>query len=273
MVHKVEPMLGFVEVAEGPFLMGSDKKKDAIADGDEQPEREVALPAYFVARYPVTHAQYLAFVEAAGHSRPIAEVDEARPSEWRDGQPPGHLINYPVVLVTWYGTQAYCRWLTQQLRGWEKTPEPLARLLREEGWQVTLPTEAQCGKAARGTDGRIFPWGDEPAPHRADYHDTEIGRISAVGCFPAGASPYGAEDMSGNVWEWCATPWQESYRDYRDDNDPAGDAPRVLRGGAFFSDQRNVRCASRYGFSRSVGARPTLRVRHAGLPLRLRKTP
>ena len=72
-----------------------------------------------------------------------------------------------------------------------------------------------------------------------------IGATSAVGCFPDGASRYGVEDMSGNVWEWCATKWQDSYDDYRDDYDLEGDAPRVLRGGAFISIQGNVRCAFR----------------------------
>jgi formylglycine-generating enzyme required for sulfatase activity len=243
-----EPMLGFVEVPEGLFVMGSDKKKDTMAYEDEQPLREVMLPAYFVARYPVTHAQYLAFVESTGHSPPIAEVDSERPYEWRDGRPPSHLLNHPVVLVTWYDAEGYCRWLTEQLRDWEQTPAPLARLLREEGWQVALPTEAQWEKAARGTDGRIYPWGDEPHSIRANYDDAEVGRTSAVGCFPSGASPYGAEDMSGNVDEWCATKWQESYQDYRDDNDPAGDDLRVLRGGAFDFDQGLVRCAYRYGY-------------------------
>jgi formylglycine-generating enzyme required for sulfatase activity/energy-coupling factor transporter ATP-binding protein EcfA2 len=251
-----EPLLGFVEVPAGPFLMGT--REEDIPTLLEQfggarewyewevPRHEFTLPGYYVARLPVTHAQYLAFVSDTGHRPPTAETDSERPYEWRDGQPPPHLLNAPVVLVTWYDAQAYCSWLTEQLRAWEGTPEPVASLLREETWVVRLPTEAEWEKAARSEDGRIFPWGDEPDPDRANYGDTGIGTTSAVGCFPGGASRYGVEDMSGNVWEWCATKWQATYDDYRDDQDLEGDEPRVLRGGAFRLSERFVRCAFRF---------------------------
>jgi formylglycine-generating enzyme required for sulfatase activity len=204
----------------------------------------------------VTHAQYLAFVTDTGHRPPSAETDSERSYEWRDGQPPPHLLNAPVVLVTWYDAQAYCSWLTEQLRAWEGTPEPLARLLREEGWQVRLPSEAEWEKGARGTDGRLFPWGDEPDPNRANYEDTGIGSTSAVGCFPGGVSRYGMEDMSGNVWEWTQSLWGENwgkpdfkypYRvdDGREDLEVGDNVRRVLRGGAFNSNERFVRCAFR----------------------------
>ena len=119
-----------------------------------------------------------------------------------------------MVTVTWYEAQQYCDWLTERLRAWPGTPEPLAMLLRHEDWQVMLPSEVEWEKAARGTDRRIYPWGSEPDPNRANYDDTGINHTSAVGCFPGGASPYGVEDLSGNVWEWtrsCGgiipTPW------------------------------------------------------------------
>jgi formylglycine-generating enzyme required for sulfatase activity len=198
-------MLGFVEIPEGPFVIG---------EGDDQ--HELTLPTYYIARYPVTVAQFRAFVEDSGY-----EPDTLRSLRGVD--------NHPVRYVTWYDALAYCKWLTQKLREWVKMPEPLATLLREEGWVVTLPSEAEWEKAARGTDGRRYPWGSEPDPERANYDDTGIGTTSAVGCFPGGRSPYGVEDAGGNVWEWVV------------------DDPGVLRGGSFPYPGLLVRCAIRYG--------------------------
>ncbi len=117
-------------------------------------------------------------------------------------------------------------------------------LTTETGDRVTLPSEAQWEKAARGQDGRQFPWGDQIDPNRANY-DMNIEMTSVVGCFPGGASPYGVLDLSGNVLEWCATRWQSGYENYRDENDLEGTAARVLRGGVFHDLQRRVRCACR----------------------------
>ena len=111
---------------------------------------------------------------------------------------------------------------------------------------VRLPSEAEWERAARGTDGRIYPWSGDLDPGRANYAETGIGTTSAVGMFPAGVSPCGALDMAGNVWEWCATKRQGNYQDYRDDNDLAGGDARVVRGGSFFYGRRYVRCASRF---------------------------
>ncbi len=235
-----EPLLGFVEIPAGAFLMGSDNERDPGAYGDELPQHKVELPTYYSARYPVTVAQFRTFVR---ESRYEAQEPWERYSS---------LDNHPVVAVTWYDALAYCRWLTDELQTWEGTPEPLVRLLREEGWQVRLPSEAEWEKTARGTDGRIFPWGDKPDPNRANYDDTGIGTTSAVGCFLGGTSPYGVHDLSGNVWEWCHSLYEDYVYDPADGREnPEAGGIRVLRGGAFFKYEWIVRCAYRGRFNPS----------------------
>jgi formylglycine-generating enzyme required for sulfatase activity/energy-coupling factor transporter ATP-binding protein EcfA2 len=239
-----EPLLGFVEVPAGTFLMGT-REEDIPTllerfGGErewyewEVPQHPVDLPAYYIARYPMTVAQFQAFVQESGYRAQ------------RSWEQCSSLENHPVVEVTWQDAQAYCAWLTEQLRASSQTPKVLATRLREGGWQVRLPTEAQWEKAARGTGGRIFPWGDKPDPSRANYSETGIVTTSTVGCFLGGVSPYGVLDMSGNVWEWCHSLYKPyPYKPDDDREDPEAKGRRVLRGGAFDLDQRLVRCAAR----------------------------
>ena len=282
------PDILWVEVPAGPFLMGS-AEDDEMAYDDERPQHELDLPAFYIARYPITNAQYRPFVKNGGYDTPrywteegwawrtgerepdLSPIDDeeirrdyadwlaGRPVERRDepfwwNHPRWGLTNRPVVGVTWYEAVAFCLWLTEQLRGrGELGPDQ----------EITLPTEPQWEKAARGTDGRLYPWGNDPDPEKANYGDTGVGTTSAVGCFPGGASPYGVEDLSGNVWEWCRTKWESDYEGYQNDSALEGSAPRVLRGGAFDLDARLVRCAYRYSWaplarSRDYGVRLVL---------------
>jgi formylglycine-generating enzyme required for sulfatase activity len=240
-----DDLLGFVEIPAGSFRMGS-TADDASADDDEKDMHDVDLPAYYITRYPVTVAQFRAFVEAQPEYRWAGEGGSQGP--W----------NHPVVRVSWHDAMAYCAWLTACLQErWEALPERLQQALGGMQWQVTLPSEAEWEKAVRGTDGRQYPWGAAADPTRANYSETGIGTTSTVGCFPGGASPYGVEDLSGNVWEWTRSLWGEDvlepaftypYRlDVGRENMAASDdIRRVLRGGAFWDNHQDVRCACRH---------------------------
>jgi formylglycine-generating enzyme required for sulfatase activity len=258
------PDIVWCEVPAGPFLMGSDKARDPQASDEELPKHEVTLPAYSIGKYPVTNAQYAAFVQEGGYRNDDWWEEAVGAGYWSpagfrgvfDQEPrigPAtysgvyDLPNHPVVGVSWYEAVAFCCWLTELLR---KAGEIGSRQ------EVTLPTEAQWEKAARGgllppseREGprvrvRIFPWGDEFDKAKCNMADTGIGTTSAVGIFPAGASPYGVQDMSGNVWEWCRTKWRARYKRPADES-LGEDVSRVVRGGAFNVDEWSVRCAYR----------------------------
>ncbi len=227
-----EPLSGFIKIPKGNFLMG---------EGDER--HRLSLSEFFINRYPVTVGQFRTFVEQSGHKPDNPNCLQG-------------ISNHPVVHVTWYDALAYCRWLTKILLEWKETPATIAHLLREKHWKITLPSEAQWEKAARGNDGRTFPWGDEADPDCANYADSGIGTTSTVGCFPAGETPFGALDMSGNVLEWTRSLWgnkvgkadfQYPYKaeDGLENLDADRNVLRILRGGAFINESRYVRCADR----------------------------
>jgi len=212
-----------VSVPAGEFLMGSDKNRDADAYDDEKPQHSLFVDSFRISKYPVTNGQYARFVAATGH--PV-------PGHWKGTTPPPELANHPVAYVTWHDAVAYCGWLSK-LRG----------------TTVRLPTEAEWEKAARGPDGRIYPWGDDFDSDRLNMGETGIGTTSPVGLFHRGASPYGCLDMAGNVWEWTSSKivsYPYNAKDGRED--PDSGARRVLRGGSFYFNRQDVRCASRSNF-------------------------
>ena len=116
---------------------------------------------------------------------------------------------------------------------------------QQAAFDIHLPSETQWEKRRGAPMGGITHRGNNPHPEKANYDATGIGATSAAGCFAGGASPYGAEDLGGNVYEWCLTKWEDSYSQYRGDDTLEGDAARVLRGGAFYGNERSVRCAYR----------------------------
>ena len=186
--------------------MGDDPERDENVNESEKTLHRLTLPTYYMTRLPVTVTQFRAFVE---------QSDSPRDKACLKGKP-----NHPVVFISWHDAVEYCMWLTKQLKEWEGTPEPIAELLREKGWEVTLPTEAEWEKASRGESGNLYPWGNIFDFNRANLGETGIGGTSAVGCFPTGASTYGVLDMSGNVWEWCDGT-KESYP-YKPDDGQRG---------------------------------------------------
>ena len=234
-------MLGFVEIPAGAFTMGNDDPEDSWVWGKTSPAHPLHLETYYIAHYPVTVAQFQVFVQASGYEPSDLDCLEGVP-------------NHPVVYVNWQDAMAYCDWLMEQFRSHLNIlPEPLAEFLSQPGARVVLPSEPEWEKAARGPNGFFYPWGNKADPNRANYGDTGINTTSAVGCFPGGASiPYGIEDLSGNVWEWTRSiredypyPHDIEGRAQREDLQSSGDEPRVLRGGAFYYDPQDVRCAVR----------------------------
>ena len=209
---------GWVTLDSGTFTMGSEH------GNREKPPHRVSLSPYRISRYPLTDRQYRRFV---------METGEEPPSHWTEGKVPEGRESHPVVYVSWSDAEAYCTWLTKKVG---------------EG-VVSLPTEAQWEFAARGAEGREYPWGaEEPDEDRANFGPT-AGGTSSVDAYPGGATPTGIYDLAGNAWEWC----RDCYGPYSGDSitDPVGPnegGSRVLRGGSFDVGPRALRAAHRIGF-------------------------
>ncbi|MBZ0309857.1 MAG: formylglycine-generating enzyme family protein, partial [Anaerolineae bacterium] len=239
-----------VWVPAGCFMMGSDPAVDPDAQSNEQPQHEVCLTeGYWIDQYEVTNAAYQAFMEDGGYENP--EWWSEAGWQWKEEyniSSPGCLENenynasqQHVVCVSWYEAEAYARW-----RGGR------------------LPTEAQWEYAARGTDGRIYPWGNEfdgtrlnfcdkncPNDWSDESYDDGYVYTAPVGSYEAGKSWVGAYDMAGNVWEWVADWYSEDYYAGSPRENPAGpesSKTRVLRGGLWYNIQFNARAASRFNF-------------------------
>ncbi|HJO03555.1 MAG TPA: SUMF1/EgtB/PvdO family nonheme iron enzyme [Acidobacteriota bacterium] len=230
-----DELLGFVEIPAGQFVMGSDASVDALAFANERwsegsSQGTVDLPAFYIGRYEITVAQFGAFVEATEF-----RVDP------RALQAPA---DHPVTWVSWPDTLAYGRWLASALDQWPRTPQPIGRALNA-GWRIVLPSEAEWEKAARGTDGRVYPWGNRPVAAHVNYRG--IG-TTAVGSYSCPECAFGLFDMSGNVWELTRSPYQPYPYDPADDRqDLEADALWVMRGGHFGDPEQNIRAAVRGG--------------------------
>jgi formylglycine-generating enzyme required for sulfatase activity len=232
----VDLLPAFIAIPSTSFLLGTPERDlSALANAyggtresyrEESPQHTLTLPAYAIAQVPVTNALYAAFAAATGARAPIT---------WRGPWPPEALFEHPVVDVSWEDANAFCAWLNAALA---TTDHP---------FDYRLPTETEWEHAARGADGRAFPWGDAWDASRANTSDGGPGGTTPVGQYGAGASPYGCLDLAGNVWEWTGSldaryPYVPT--DGRENPQTAG--RRILRGGCYANPRGFARCACRF---------------------------
>ena len=207
----------FVEVPAGKFVMGSNDQED------EKPQHTVDIPYdYYMARFPVTNAQYAAYVKAKAIIHPV--------SGWEKKG------DHPVMNVSWKDAMAYCQW-------WND----LRRNELPSGVVLRLPTEAEW-EARVGTDGLTYPWGNTFDKNKCNTDKDGKNDTTPVGAYsPQGDSPYGAADMAGNVWEWTHSLFERypyEADDGREDENVSGH--HVQRGGSFIGTYQLARSASRY---------------------------
>ena len=208
-----------VAIAEGGFIRGSGAE---TRRADERPRRTIYLNAFMIDTYEVTNAQYLKFIAATGHKEPFNVYGTGSLFEVKG------IENLPVVQVTWHDAEDYCQWVGKR-----------------------LPTEAEWEKAARGTDGRAYPWGNKaPSARRVNFNRDWVATetLLPVGSLPDGVSPYGVHDMSGNAREWVQDWYAKDYYRIAPDRNPQGPETgllKVIRGGSWHSFEPDIRAAAR----------------------------
>lgn len=226
-----------IHIPAGDFMMGSNESLE-----NEGPAHTVHVNAFYIDRYPVTHEEYKRFTDATGHPIPCYDVEwvQTEGYNWdpEERTPPEGKDKHPVVLVSWEDARAYAAWAGKR-----------------------LPTEAEWERAARGTDGRRWPWGNEFVTDRCNTKGGSATGTMPVGQYsPAGDSPEGVGDMVGNVWEYTSSlfrPYPYDTNDGRESLEANG--WRVLRGGSWMNDLNRARCTARldgdFLFYNNVGFR------------------
>jgi len=202
-----------IHIPPGKFLMGANAGNE-----NEKPLHQVDLDGYWIGKFEVTFAQY---------DRYCRETGKEKPGDRGWGRE-----NRPVINVSWDDAAAYCQWLSQEI-----------------GITFQMPTEAQWEKAARGSRGFKYPWGNDFDKNKCNSIESGLEKTMPVGSYPSGKSPYGCMDMAGNVYEWCADWYNKAYykkSPAKNPQGPAGGSDRVLRGGGWFSGTLGCRAAYRY---------------------------
>lgn len=218
-------------VPAGPFLMGSDPRRDSSAWSIELPQHEVVTGAFHIAKYPLTVAEY----SCAVRQRAVRAATSSWGEPWAQWEAQLGNPTYPVVNLRWEDGVGYAAWLSS---------------VTGEHWR--LPTEAEWEKAARGVDGLIYPWGDQFDASFANTDESQLGRITPIDAYPEGASPYGVMDMIGNVIERCSSIWRP-YPYLSDDGREALEDVtewRISRGGSYMDTANNARAATRWPLPR-----------------------
>lgn len=234
------PEIDWVEIPAGAFIYGDDSKEKYPHWAKIASRQILTLPTYRISRYPITYTQFQAFLDAEdgfGDERWWEGLAVSDVHRKQAGQQRFKYGNHPRENVSWYDAMAFCRWLSWRMGG-------TYQLHEIEQWLVRLPTEQEWEKAARGTTGFIYPYGDNFDPTRSNTDETGIGLTSAVGIFPQGASPYGVLDMSGNVWEWCLTDYKTPTLTISEENLTSPNT-RVVRGGSWGNASDGARAAIR----------------------------
>lgn len=222
-----------VVIPAGDFQMGS-----VSGHINERPVHTVYLDAFYIGRYEVTNKEYSEFINATGYHPPVnVDGPESEYNFWKGRTYPEAIADKPVVNVSWYDAVAYCKWLGMVT-----------------GEKYRLPTEAEWEKAARGTDQRIYPWGNKPPNSSfANFGNNWSGfdTLYNIGYFDKGKSPYWVYEMSGNVWEWCSDWYSEDAYGKSSRSNPKGPdngTSKVVRGGSWASSDDLIKSASRYGY-------------------------
>lgn len=219
---KISPQDGMtmILIPSGTFIMGSNEGEE-----NEFPEHEVYLDDFWMDKTEVTNAMYYECIKSGECEAPLSDGFIAPKDHYMDSS----RADFPVVFTSWENADNYCQWANRR-----------------------LPTEAEWEKAARGTDGRIYPWGNQPPNPELLNFNLQFGDLMKVGSFPQGASPYGVLDMAGNALEWVSDWYYDHYYEISPTENPTGPSEgdlRISRGGGFYQNDYEVRVTLRFSLT------------------------